>query len=108
MTVPSSEISLYSLNSLPHGQMRRDDNPCISLVEHLPSEPSRLTVNILIGNELLNVAAPIIDASLAIRLIGVKNQLTGSDRFSLFHCFRLALILIKYYSCISVVVVNAE
>jgi Mg2+/Co2+ transporter CorB len=57
--------------------MRRDDNPCISLVEHLPSEPSRLTVNILIGNELLNVAAPIIDASLAIRLIGVKNQLRG-------------------------------
>jgi len=73
----SSETSLFSLNSLQLEQMRRDDNPRISLIERLLSEPRRLIVTILIGNEFVNVAASVISASLVIRLIGAENKLVN-------------------------------
>ena len=71
----SSETSLFSLNSLQLEQMRRDDNPRLSLIERLLSEPRRLIVTILIGNEFVNVAASVISASLVIRLIGAENKM---------------------------------
>lgn len=53
----SSETSLFSLNKLQLEQMRRDDNHRITLIERMLSEPRRLIVTILIGNEFVNVAA---------------------------------------------------
>ena len=59
----SSETSLFSLNKLQLEQMRRDDNHRISLIERMLSEPRRLIITILIGNEFVNVAASVISAA---------------------------------------------
>jgi len=71
----SSETSLFSLSRLQLEQMRRDDNPRIGLIERLLSEPRRLIVTILIGNEFVNVAASVISAGMVIQLIGAENKL---------------------------------
>jgi CBS domain containing-hemolysin-like protein len=70
----SSETSLFSLNKLQLEQMRRDNNPRIDLIERLLSEPRRLIVTILIGNEFVNVAASVISAAIVIKLLGAENK----------------------------------
>ena len=71
----SSETSLFSLSKLQLEQMRRDDNPNIGLIERLLSEPRRLIVTILIGNEFVNVAASVISAAIVIKLMGAEHKL---------------------------------
>jgi putative hemolysin len=71
----SSETSLFSLSNLQREQMRRDENPKLGLIEKLLSEPRRLIVTILIGNEFVNVAASVISAAIVIRLFGSENKL---------------------------------
>src|SRR5210317_612480 len=71
----SSETSLFSLSPLQLQQMRRDDNPRIDLIERLLSEPRRLIVTILIGNEFVNVAASVISAAMIIELFGPDKKL---------------------------------
>lgn len=71
----SSETSLFSLNKLQLEQMRRDDNHRIGLIERMLSEPRRLIVTILIGNEFVNVAASVISAAIVIQLFGADNKL---------------------------------
>jgi putative hemolysin len=71
----SSETSLFSLNNLQLEQMRQDDNPHVTLIERLLSEPRRLIVTILIGNEFVNVAASVISAAIVIQLWGAENKL---------------------------------
>ena len=71
----SSETSLFSLNELQLEQMRRDDNSRIALIERMLSEPRRLIVTILIGNEFVNVAASVISAAIVIQLLGAENKL---------------------------------
>lgn len=70
----SSETAFFSLNAVQLEQMRRDDNPRLSLIRHLLSEPRRLIVTILIGNEFVNVAASVISASIVITLLGAENK----------------------------------
>lgn len=71
----SSETSLFSLNPLQLEQMRREGNPRISLIERMLSEPRRLIVTILIGNEFVNVAASVISAAIVIKLLGAEDKL---------------------------------
>ena len=71
----SSETSLFSLNELQLEQMRREDNPSTDLIERMLSEPRRLIVTILIGNEFVNVAASVISAAIVIQLLGAENKL---------------------------------
>ncbi len=71
----SSETSLFSLNKLQLEQMRRDDNHRITLIERMLSEPRRLIVTILIGNEFVNVAASVISAAIVIQLFGADNKM---------------------------------
>jgi len=71
----SSETSLFSLNPLQIEQMRREGNPRIRLIERMLSEPRRLIVTILIGNEFVNVAASAISAAIVIQLLGAENKL---------------------------------
>ena len=71
----SSETSLFSLNALQLEQMRRDDNPRVTLIQRLLSEPRRLIVTILIGNEFVNVSASVISAAIVIKLLGADNKL---------------------------------
>ncbi len=73
----SSETSLFSLNELQLEQMRRDDNPRIGLIERMLSEPRRLIVTILIGNEFVNVAASVISAAIVIQLLGAGNKMVN-------------------------------
>lgn len=70
----SSETSLFSLSKLQLEQMRRDENPRIGLIERLLSEPRRLIVTILIGNEFVNVAASVISAAVIIDLYGAESK----------------------------------
>jgi len=71
----SSETALFSLNKIQLEQMARDGNSQIGLVERLLSEPRRLIVTILIGNEFVNVAASTISAAVVIQLMGAENKL---------------------------------
>ncbi len=73
----SAETSLFSLNKLQIEQMRRNDNPRVDLIERMLSEPRRLIVTILIGNEFVNVAASVISAAIVIELLGAQNKLVN-------------------------------
>ena len=73
----SSEISLFSLGRLQIEQMRRNDNPRVELIERMLSEPRRLIITILIGNEFVNVAASVISAALVIELFGAESKLVN-------------------------------
>jgi magnesium and cobalt exporter, CNNM family len=73
----SSETSLFSLSRTQLDQMRRDGNPRVQLIEHLLSEPRRLIVTILIGNEFVNVAASALSAAIVIELLGAENKLVN-------------------------------
>ncbi len=70
----SSETAFFSLNPVQLEQMRRDDNSRLALIKHMLSEPRRLIVTILIGNEFVNVAASVISASIVISLLGAENK----------------------------------
>jgi len=71
----SSETSMFSLNSIHLEQMRREGNPRIGLIEKMLSEPRRLIVTILIGNEFVNVAASVLSAAMIINVLGADNKL---------------------------------
>ena len=71
----SSETSLFSLSEMQIAQMRRDGNPRVGLIEKLLAQPRRLIVTILIGNELVNVAATAISATFVIQMLGAENEL---------------------------------
>ncbi len=70
----SAETSHFSLSKFQLDQMRRDENPRIDLIERLLSEPRRLIVTILIGNEFVNVAASVISAAVIIKLYGADSK----------------------------------
>ena len=71
----STETSLFSLSSFQLEQMRAAKNPRIELIERLRSEPRRLIVTILIGNEFVNVSASVISAAMIIHLFGADNEM---------------------------------
>jgi len=83
----SSETSLFSLNSVQIEKMRADGNPRVALISQLLSEPRRLIVTILIGNEFVNVAASVLSAAMVIHLFGAENKL-----FNLFIMVPILLI----------------
>ncbi|MEW6672106.1 MAG: hemolysin family protein [Thermodesulfobacteriota bacterium] len=70
----SSETALFSLSSVQLEQMRRKGHPRIEAIERLLTRPRRLIMTILIGNELANVAASVISATIIIRLMGVGSE----------------------------------
>ncbi len=71
----STETSLFSLSSFQLDQMRAAKHPRIGLIERLRSEPRRLIVTILIGNEFVNVSASVISAAMIIHLFGAENEM---------------------------------
>lgn len=70
----SSETSLFSLSNMQLEQMRQDQHPRIGLIQQLLSQPRRLIITILIGNELVNVTASVICAAIVIRMLGAENK----------------------------------
>ncbi len=70
----STEVAMFSLSRTQLEQMRKDNNPRLGLIERLISEPRRLIVTILIGNEFVNVTASVISAAAVIHLFGAENS----------------------------------
>ena len=70
----SSETALFSLSSLQREQLRRQGHPRVDVIERLLSSPRRLIMTILIGNDLVNVAASVISAAFIIRLLGMEKK----------------------------------
>jgi CBS domain containing-hemolysin-like protein len=70
----SSETALFSLNQVQLEQMRQAGNPRLKLIRQMLSQPRRLIVTILIGNELVNVAASVISAAAVIHVLGPENK----------------------------------
>ena len=83
----SSETSLFSLNSMQIEKMRAEGNPHAGLIQRLLSEPRRLIVTILIGNEFVNVAASVLSAAMVIQVFGAENKF-----FNLFIMIPLLLV----------------
>lgn len=70
----SSETALFSLNALQIEQLRRAGDPRLPLIARLLAEPRRLIITILIGNELVNVAASVLSAAVIIELLGPDKK----------------------------------
>jgi len=70
----SAETSLFSLSKIQLEQMRRDGHASLGRIERLLSQPRRLIVTILIGNEFVNVSASVISAAIVIQLLGAEDK----------------------------------
>jgi putative hemolysin len=66
----SAETALFSLSGTRLEQMRREQHPRVGHIERMLSQPRRLIITILMGNELVNVAATAISATLIIETLG--------------------------------------
>ena len=55
--------------------MRISGHPRLELIKLMLSEPRRLIVTILIGNEFVNVAASVISAAVVIHFLGGENKM---------------------------------
>ncbi|MBF0438660.1 MAG: HlyC/CorC family transporter [Magnetococcales bacterium] len=69
-----SEVALFSLNQLQLDQMAKENHPRLSLIRNLLKDPRALITTILIGNELVNVAASNISATLLIKFLGGEEK----------------------------------
>ncbi|MBI2876875.1 MAG: HlyC/CorC family transporter [Candidatus Tectomicrobia bacterium] len=69
-----SEAALFSLGHWRLKQMEEKDHPRAKMIAALLSQPRRLILSLLIGNELVNVAASALVASLFISLLGYSSQ----------------------------------
>ncbi len=54
--------------------MQAQGNPRVRLIQRLLSEPRRLIVTILIGNEFVNVAASVLSAAMVIEVLGAEHK----------------------------------
>jgi len=70
----SSETALFSLKRMHLDQMRKDGHPRADLIKRMLDKPRRLIMTILIGNELVNIAASVLSATVVIRLLGAENK----------------------------------
>lgn len=69
-----TEVAMFSLNQIQLQQMSKDNHPRLPLIRQLLSDPRSLIATILIGNELVNVAASNISATLLIKLLGGEDK----------------------------------
>nr|CRH04554.1 conserved exported protein of unknown function[Include 2 CBS domain and Transporter associated domain] [Candidatus Magnetococcus massalia] len=84
----SSETALFSLDKLQLERMRQAKHPKLSNIQRLLAEPRRLIVTILIGNELVNVAASNISATV------VMHHMGGTDAWWVNIFIMLPLLLL--------------
>ncbi|MBF0126424.1 MAG: HlyC/CorC family transporter, partial [Magnetococcales bacterium] len=69
-----SEVALFSLNQIQLDQMAKENHPRLALIRQMLKDPRALITTILIGNELVNVAASNISATLLIRFLGGEEK----------------------------------
>ncbi|MBF0621898.1 MAG: HlyC/CorC family transporter [Magnetococcales bacterium] len=70
----SSETAFFSLDSRQLDRLEKSGSKQVVLIRKLLSRPRRLIVTILIGNELVNVAASNISASLLLRFVAEEDM----------------------------------
>lgn len=64
----SAETALFSISQTRARHMAKDNNPSHLLIKRMKDNPHKLLTTILIGNNVVNVAASAIATSLAIRM----------------------------------------
>lgn len=69
-----TEVAMFSLNQVQLQQMAKENNPRLPIIRRLLSDPRSLIATILIGNELVNVAASNISATLIIKFLGGEDK----------------------------------
>ncbi|MBF0310891.1 MAG: HlyC/CorC family transporter [Magnetococcales bacterium] len=69
-----TEVALFSLNPVQLEQMAKENHPRLALIRRLLEDPRNLIATILIGNELVNVAASNLSATFLIRLLGGEDK----------------------------------
>jgi putative hemolysin len=69
-----SEVAFFSLNDVHLEQMAQGNNPRLPLIRQLISEPRRLIVTILIGNEFVNIAASNLSATMLLLFVTEENM----------------------------------
>ncbi|MBF0097694.1 MAG: HlyC/CorC family transporter [Magnetococcales bacterium] len=69
-----TEVAMFSLNQIQLQQMAKEKHPRLALIRRLLSDPRNLIATILIGNELVNVAASNISATLLIKFLGGEDK----------------------------------
>ncbi|MBF0399264.1 MAG: HlyC/CorC family transporter [Magnetococcales bacterium] len=69
-----SEVALFSLNQIQLDQMAKENHPRLDLIRTMLKDPRALITTILIGNELVNVAASNISATLLITFFGGEEK----------------------------------
>jgi len=69
-----SETALFSLGSLKLHQLKESQHPKAALVLELLEKPRRLLISILVGNEIINITASSLAASLCISLLGAQGK----------------------------------
>jgi len=70
----SSETALFSLSSVQIEQMRQNNHPRLDVLERLLTQPRRLIMTIIIGNDLVNVSASMISATIVIQLLSEEYK----------------------------------
>jgi gliding motility-associated protein GldE len=68
-----SEIAFMSVNKVEIRHLRQNGDPRAAIVDRLLSSPDRLLVTILVGNNLVNVAASSVATKMATEVFGSKG-----------------------------------
>ncbi|MDD2317505.1 MAG: hemolysin family protein [Desulfobacterales bacterium] len=69
-----SETALFSLTLLKRERIRKRSETAAGFIEFLLTRPNRLITTILIGNDLVNIAASVLSASLFVSLYGGSGR----------------------------------
>jgi len=69
-----SETALFSLGTIKLQQLKESSHPKAALVHALLEKPRRLLISILVGNEIINITASALAASLCISLLGNQGK----------------------------------
>ena len=69
-----SETAMFSLSLMQRERIKRSENKRAALIEKLLSQPKRLIITILMGNDMVNIAASVVATYLFVSLVGEHGK----------------------------------
>ena len=69
-----SETAIFSLSLMQRERIKRSGNKRAALIEKLLSQPKRLIITVLMGNDLVNIAASVVATYLFVSLVGEHGK----------------------------------
>ena len=69
-----SEAALFSLSIIQRERIKKNDSKRALIIEKLLKHPGKLIVTILIGNDLINIAASVVAAYLCVSIFGSHGK----------------------------------